>query len=194
MDITSGQPTLQVGGSNDTGGWGIMFLAFLALLGGGGGGGFFGGRGNPLPNNIATTDTVNQAVQYSSLVDQNRDLTSQIGQVQSNTMQYVGDRYNELQRDISNNALSIANLAAQQQQCCSNIREAIANQTLRTTEQFATLQQRLDQQEIQQLRAQVNNLQNDLRMQGVIRYPQGYAYNAGPGPFQAAPFPPVTVI
>lgn len=36
---------------------------------------------------------------------------------------------------------------------------------------------------IQQLRDQVNALQMDNRMYGVVRYPNGYSYNAGPSPF-----------
>lgn len=37
--------------------------------------------------------------------------------------------------------------------------------------------------EIQQLRDKVNALQMDNRMYGVVRYPNGYTYTAGPSPF-----------
>lgn len=184
MDITSGQPAIQVGGTNGWGndsGWGIMFLAFLAMMGWGGGG--FGGRGSPVPNNVATTDTVNQAVQYSALQQANQNIVDQIGSSRADTMQYVGDRYNELQRDI-------ANLSQQQHECCYNLQQAISQQTLRTTEQFAALQQQMQQNEIARLRDQVQDLKADVRMQGVIRFPNNYSFNAGPGPFQGAPLPP----
>ena len=42
---------------------------------------------------------------------------------------------------------------------------------------------------IQQLRDQVQDLRADMRMQGVVRFPNGYAFNAGPGPFNAQPLP-----
>lgn len=37
--------------------------------------------------------------------------------------------------------------------------------------------------EIQQLRDKVNSLEADNRMYGVVRYPNGYTYTAGPSPF-----------
>ena len=209
MEISSGQPTVQVGGGYGNGMWGgdmgIMFLAFMAMMGGGGFG--LGNRGPQVPNNIATTDTVNQAVQYSSLVDQNRDLGTQLGNVQAGIMQYVGDHYNELQRDVAANAVSIANVQAQQMQCCCEVKQEIASQTLKFTEQlaamnlqqeqrFAALNERMYQSEIQRLRDQMaqqsqdmQDMRAEMRMSGVLRMPQGYAYNAGPGPFNAGPFP-----
>lgn len=38
-------------------------------------------------------------------------------------------------------------------------------------------------QTMQQLRDKVNALQMDNRMYGVVRYPNGYTYTAGPSPF-----------
>lgn len=38
MEISSGQPNVTVGGNGMGGDWGIMFLAFLAMMGGGFGG------------------------------------------------------------------------------------------------------------------------------------------------------------
>ena len=37
--------------------------------------------------------------------------------------------------------------------------------------------------EIQALRDKVSSLEMDNRMYGVVRYPMGYTYNAGPSPF-----------
>lgn len=189
MEITSGQPNISVGGGYDSGfgggSWGIMFLAFLAMMGGGG---MWGG--NRVPNNVATTDTVNSAVQFSSLQDQNRDILTQIGNAQANTMQYVGDHYNELQRDIAANAVTLANLQAHQNECCCQIRQEIAAQTLRQQEQFGALQlqteqkfaalnERMYQNEIQQLRDQMQAM----REQNFVQYPRGFTYNAGNNPF-----------
>ena len=196
MEITSGQPAINVGGYGN-GMWGgdggLVFLAFFAMMGMSGG--MWGN--NRVPNNIATTDTVNQAVQYSSLVDQNRDITNQIGQTQANMMQYVGDHYNELQRDIAANAVTLANLQAHQNECCCQIKQEIAALNLENEKRFNALNQKLDANTIQQLRDQLaqqsqnmQDLKADMRMQGVFRMPQGYTFNAGPGPFaNNGPFP-----
>ena len=191
MDITSTQPAIQVGGNGMDGfggGFGMMFLAFLAIMGMGNGG-FFGGRSN-IPNNIATTDTVNQAVQYSSLVDQNRDLTNSINNSQMYLSNQVADKYSELQRDIAANAVTLANLQAHQAECCCQIKQEIAAQTLRQQEQFgqqqlameqkfAALNSKMDANTIQQLRDEVQHL----REQNFVQYPRGFVYNAGNNPF-----------
>lgn len=194
MEITSGQPNITLGnGSNDGfgNGWGIMFLAFLAMMGGG-----FGGYGRScnVPNNIATSDTVNNAVQFDLLQNQNRDIMSGINQAEGRTTQYINDRYSELQRDIAANAVTLANMQAHQSECCCAIKQEIAAQTLNFTQQMAAMNleaekrfnainSKMDQQEIQRLRDEVTNLRCDMRMQGVVRYPNGFTYNAGNSPF-----------
>ena len=54
----------------------------------------------------------------------------------------------------------------------------------------------MDQSEMQRLRdmlaqqsQNIQDLKADMRMQGVFRMPQGYTFNAGPGPFANAPVP-----
>ena len=139
MEITSGQPNINVGGGygygDGFGGNGLMFLAFLAMMGGG-----FGNRGPGVPSNVATTDTVNQAVQFSSLQDQNRDITGQIGQAQAYVSERVSDKYSELARDISANAVSIQQVLAQQAQCCCEVKQQIAALNLDNEKRFAGLQ------------------------------------------------------
>ena len=192
MEITSGQPNVTVGSNGMDGfggGFGMMFLAFLAIMGMGGG--MFGGN-RGVPNNVATTDTVNQAVQYSSLVDQNRDLTNSINNSQMYLSNQVADKYSELQRDIAANAVTLANVQAQQAECCCAIKQEIAAQTLRQQEQFGALQlqteqkfaalsDRMYQNEIQGLRDQIQAL----RDQNFVQYPRGFTYNAGSNPFCA---------
>ena len=63
---------------------------------------------------------------------------------------------------------------------------------LENEKRFNALSSKMDQNEIQRLRDQVQDLKADVRMQGVFRMPQGYTFNAGPGPFAAAPLPPVS--
>ena len=191
MDITSTQPAIQVGGNGMDGfggGFGMMFLAFLAIMGLGGGA--WGGGNNRVPNNVATTDTVNQAVQYSSLVDQNRDLTNSINNSQMYLSNQLFDKYGELARDIAANSVALANIQAHQQQCCCEIKQEIAAQTLRQQEQFgqqqlameqkfAALNSKMDANTIQQLRDEVQRL----REQNFVQYPRGFTYSAGGNPF-----------
>lgn len=195
MEITTGQPNISVGGGYGDGfgfggGSGLALLAFFAMMGFGGFGGGWGNRGPQVPNNVATTDTVNQAVQFSSLQDQNQNILSQIGQTQANMMQYVGDHYAELKDDIAANAVTLAQLQAHQNECCCQIRQEIAAQTLRQQEQFGALQmqteqkfaalnERMYQNEIQGLRDQIQAL----RDQNFVQYPRGFSYNAGSNPF-----------
>lgn len=190
MEITSGAPNISLGSAGMDGfggGFGMMFLAFLAIMGMGGGG-FFGG--NRVPNNVATTDTVNQAVQFSSLQDQNRDILTQISSSQANVMQYVGDHYSELQRDIAANAVTLANVQAHQSECCCQIRQEIAALNLENEKRFNALSSKMDQNTIQQLRDQVfaqsqqmQDMRAEMRSFGTIKYPNGFTYNAGPSPF-----------
>lgn len=184
MEISSGQP-IYLGGNGCGNGFcgdeGLLVLAFLAMMGGG-----FGpncGRNGNVPNNIATTDTVNQAVQFSQLQNENQNIMAEIQRSQNAALMFGADKYSELQRDISNNAMTLAAVQAQQAECCCQIKQEIAALNLENEKRFAALNSKLDQQEIQRLRDEVNNLKSDVRMQNVVRYPNGFTYNAGNNPF-----------
>lgn len=192
MEITSGQPNVTVGGNGMGGDWGIMFLAFLAMMGGGFGG--FGGRG-PMPMTgdqaPASASQLQNSMNFNDLQDQNRDINNNVNNVYHDLANNLGDKYDELQRDIAANAVTLADLRASQSQCCCEIKQQIAALNLENEKRFAALNQKMDANEIQRLRDQVQDLKSDVRMQGVFRMPQGYTFNAGPGPFAAAPLPPV---
>lgn len=193
MEISSGAPVLNVGSGYGNGGMfggetGLMFLAFLALFGMGGMGGMGGRCG--VPNNIATTDTVNQAMNYSNLQQQNNQIMAEIQRSNNAAMMFGADKYMELQRDIAANAVTLANIQAKQAECCCQIKQEIAAQTLRQQEQFGALQlqseqkfamlnERMSQQEIQRLRDEVQQL----RESNFVQYPRGFTYNAGGNPF-----------
>ena len=74
------------------------------------------------------------------------------------------------------NRLAVANLGAQMDRQTCEITTAIKaeGEATRALMQANT---------IQQLRDQLTALQMDNRMYGVVRYPNGYSYNAGPSPF-----------
>lgn len=199
MDITGQQPTLQVGGNGMGGDWGIMFLAFLAMMGGGFGG--WGGNRGPMFQPTGDQSPVSSAqfqsgMNMQNLADQNRDILGATNNVYHDITANLDNRYSELQRDIAANAVGIQQIQANTQQCCCQIKQEIAALNLENEKRFNALNSKMDQQEIQRLRDQlalqsqsIQDLKSDIRMQGVFRMPQGYTFNAGPGPFASQPLP-----
>lgn len=140
MEITSGQPAIQVGGGSNGflggGDGGIVLLAFLAMMGGFGG---WGGNRGPMMPMTGDQAPVSSAQFQSSqnmqnLADQNRDILGAVNNVYHDTVGYVGDRYSELKSDVDALAVALANTQANSQQCCSNIRQELAAQTLKFSE------------------------------------------------------------
>lgn len=74
------------------------------------------------------------------------------------------------------NRLATANLSAQMNQNTCDVVTAIHAEGEATRQLIQT-------NEIQTLRDKVSSLEMDNRMCGVVRYPNGYTYNAGPSPF-----------
>lgn len=180
MEITSGQPQLNLGGgcSGFGGETAILFLAFLAMMGGFGG--FNKGYGGEQP---ASASQLQNGFNFNDLQDQNRDINSSIANARQSLATDIAGVYSELQKDINNNAMSIANLQAKQQECCCETLRAIDAQNLRSTEQTNSIKNMFMENKIQALRDKVNKLEADARMAGVVRYPNGFVYNAGGNPF-----------
>lgn len=99
---------------------------------------------------------------------------------QSNLNQTIMGTGNSLSRQLADccceQRLAVANLGAQMDRQTCEITTAIKaeGEATRALMQANT---------IQQLRDQVTALQMDNRMYGVVRYPNGYTYTAGPSPF-----------
>ena len=129
MDISSGTP-LYVGNGNGAmgGDWGIMFLAFLAMMGGGFGG-FNRGPMGPITGDQAPASSaqLQNAMNFNDLQDQNRDINNNVNNVYHDTVAYVGDKYMELQRDIES-------VRTQSIQCSFETQKQISDQTLKFSE------------------------------------------------------------
>lgn len=99
---------------------------------------------------------------------------------QSNLQQTIMGTGNGIQQQIASccceNRLAMANLSAQMDRQTCDITTAIHAEG----EQTRALMQA---NTIQQLRDKVSALELAGQMSGVVRYPTGYAYNAGPSPF-----------
>ena len=111
-------------------GWGgmIWLFAILAMFGNGGFG--FGNRGGY--EQYATRDQVQNGFDTQNLQAQTRDILAAVNaasmagvqatnQVYHDVVGYVGDKYDELQRDIAGLAVGQANLLANQNECCCGI-------------------------------------------------------------------------
>ena len=99
---------------------------------------------------------------------------------QSNLNQTIMGTGNALSRQLGDccceNRLAVANLGAQMDRQTCEITTAIKAEG-------AATRAMLQDDTIQRLRDKVSSLEMDNRRYGVVRYPNGYSYNAGPSPF-----------
>lgn len=183
-------------------GWGgmIWLFAILALFGGGFGGGWGGNN-----NGNAIQADVNRGFDNQNLQAQTRDILAAVtagtaqsvaatNQVYHDITGYVGDKYMELQRDVAALAVGQANMIANQNQCCCNtqqlIREMNYDAAMRDAATNANIvaqnQKILDAitgNRMDDMQNRINQLELQNQLQGVVRYPNGYTYNAGQSPF-----------
>lgn len=171
-----------VDGGNDGwgngGAWWIIILFLFVFMGGG----FWGNRQGEFG-------------QYATAASQQEILFGQqFGQ--------LNDRLNNIGNGICdstfalNNAIATEgrNLSAQLAQCCCDNRLATANLSAQMNQNTCDIVNAIHAEgestraliqtnEIQALRDKVSSLEMDNRMYGVVRYPNGYTYTAGPSPF-----------
>lgn len=183
------------------GGWGGMIWLFAILAMMGGGFGWNGGAGN----SNAIQNDINRGFDNQNLQAQTRDILAAVNaasmtgvqttnQVYHDIVGYVGDKYNELQRDVAGLAVGQANMLANQNQCCCAIQRAIdgvnyntAMQTAEinanTTAQAQRILDAITTNRMDDMQNRINQLELQNALAGVIRYPNGFTYNAGNNPF-----------
>ena len=74
-------------------------------------------------------------------------------------------------------------IQAQLSECCCNTQRAIDGVNANIEAKFAALEKSQLEQRIAEQSARIASLEMDNRMYGVVRYPNGYTYNAGMSPF-----------
>jgi len=190
------------GGFGD--GWGgmIWLFAILALMGGG-----FGSWGNGGNNSNAIQNDINRGFDSQNLQAQTRDI---LGAVNAGTAQSVAATnqvfhdnlmamqglYNETARDIAALGVGQANMLANQNACCCETKQLImqnnydsamrdAGTNANITAQIQSVKDMISQNKIEQLQAQVQQLQLAQATAGVLRFPNAWTYGAGV-------FPPVS--
>ena len=193
-------PVMNMG--NDGFGWeGMIWLfAILALFGGGG----FGGFGNNGNSNAIQND-INRGFDNQNLQAQTRDILAAVnaGTAQSvaTTNQTFHDNlsamqslYNETARDIAALQVGQANALANQNACCCETKQLIAqnnydsamrdaNTNANITAQIQSVKDMISQNTIQGLRDQVDSLRDQLNMAGVVKYPMQTTYATNCNPF-----------
>lgn len=181
----------------------IWLFAILALMGGG-----FGGWGNNAMNalgyeNLATSNEVQRGFDNQNLQAQTRDILAAVnaGTAQSvattnqtfhDTLMANQNLYNEVARDMAGLAVGQANLLARQNECCCEtkqlimqnnydgaIRDAATNANF--TAQIQSVKDMIAENKIESLQNQVNQLQLNNALNGVVRYPTNTFY-AVPSP------------
>jgi len=180
----------------------FWIFALLLLAGGFGNGGMYGGGYRP---QYATQDFVQNGFNFNDLQDQNRDLMNSVtggtAQAVAATQQAKYDNINvmkdvqmALSQQIGDVKAMEQNILGNQNECCCSTKMLIAEQAANTNAQIAQsrydtsmqlagIEQRLtskiDANEIQNLRDQLQNVQLQQAMSGVVRYPNAWTFNAG---------------
>ena len=187
--------------NNGENGWGgmIWLFAILALMGGGFGGGWGNNNGN------AIQADVNRGFDNQNLQAQTRDILAAVtagtaqsvataNQVYHDVVGYVGDKYAELQRDVASLAVGQANLLAKENECCCGILRAIdginynaAMNTAAINANVTAVGQKIADlivgNRMDDMQNRINQLELQNQLGNVVRYPNGWTYNAGNSPF-----------
>lgn len=186
------------GGENGWNGM-IWLFAILALMGGGFGNWAGGGNSN------AIQADVNRGFDNQNLQAQTRDILSAVtngtaqnvaatNQTFHDTLGAMQNLYNETTRDIAALSVGQANLQFNQQQCCCELKQLIAQSNYdaamrdaATNANIVAQNQKvidlITENKIEALQNRVNQLELANALAGVVRYPTGYTYNAGQNPF-----------
>ena len=177
----------------------IWLFAILAMMGSGFNG--FGGNNQQ----YATRDQVQNGFDTQNLQAQTRDIMGAVtagtaqavaatNQVYHDVTNYVGDKYNELQRDVAGLAVGQANLLANQNECCCSTKQLISQVNYEAAMRDAATNANIVAQnqkildaimgnKMEDMQNRINQLELQNALQGVVRYPNGYTYTAGTNPF-----------
>lgn len=199
------------GGFGGMGGSWLTILFLIVLMGGNGGFGWGNnGFANAIGyENLATSNEVQRGFDNQNSMANQREILDAVNsgtaqsvaatnQVFHDLVGYVGDKYAELDRDVLGVSASIQQSIANQNQCCCDTKmliqetasqnryDSLLNTNAINATTIAQTQKILDalaQNKISALESQVADLRLANQMSNVVRYPNGWTYNAGPSPF-----------
>lgn len=196
--------------NRDGDGWGnswfgmiiVLFFLVYGMNGTWGNNGFANAIGY---ENLATSNEVQRGFDNQNSMANEREILATVNaigaqgvattnQVFHDMLSAFNDKYNELQRDISSLAVGQQALMNKQSECCCEQLRAIDqvnfNAALNTSainanvvEQTQKILDTITGNRMADMQNQINQLQLAQAMQGVVRYPDSFAYNAGSNPF-----------
>jgi len=205
VDSNGITPVMNMGDNNGMNGFmGIFGLLILLGLFSGGFGGGFGGNGNA---NAIQAD-VQRGFDAQNQMAQTRDVLGAVtagtaqsvaatNQVYHDIVNNLSDKYSELARDVAGVQMGVQQAISNQNECCCGTKLLISESTAGLSAQIAQnkyenalalagMEQRLtskmDQNEIISLRDQIQQLQLQQAMCGVVRYPLSTTWTAGTYP------------
>ena len=219
--LSASDVALLSGNRDGFGGWGdsSFFWIFALLILAGGGFGGFGFGGNSFANaigyeNLATSNEVQRGFDNQNSMANQRDILAAVNagaaqavgatnQVYHDIVSYVGDKYNELDRDIFGVGSAVQQSIANQNECCcgtkmlmmetgaginagiaQNRYEAAMNTAAinaNTTAQTQKILDAIQGNRIADLQDKVNQLELQNQLASVVRYPNNTFY-AVPSP------------
>ena len=189
MDYSLSDLKAIMGDSNGTFGGGglllvvILFLFFVMFRGG-----FGGNQGDYGQYATAATQ---QEILFGQQFGQLNDRLTNIGngicnlgyEMQGNVGQ-LGKEMALAQNGTNMTIMQTGNgIQAQLADCCCRTQQAIDRVNANVDAKFAALEKSQLEQRIAEQSARIASLEMDNRMYGVVRYPNGFAYTAGPSPF-----------
>lgn len=177
-------------------GMGFMWIFALLILANGG----FGNWGNNgFANaigyeNLATSNEVQRGFDTQNSLANQREILAATNQTFHDMSNVFNDKYSELQRDIAALAVQQQQIVANQNECCCTVQRSIDGVNYNVAMQVSDLKQAImaegqatrdliQQNKIENMQNQIHQLQLEQAMQGVVRYPNGFMYNAGANPF-----------
>lgn len=167
------------------GAWWIIILFLFVFMGGG----FWGNRNGDYGQ--YATAASQQEILFGQHFGQLNDRLTSIGNgicslgydAQGNIGQ-LGKEMALAQNGTNTAIMQTANgIQAQLAECCCNTQRAIDGVNANLEAKFAALEKSQLEQRIAEQSARIASLEMDNRMYGVVRYPNGYTYNAGMSPF-----------
>lgn len=176
---------------NDNDGWGnggawwIIILFLFVFMGGG----FWGNRNGDYGQ--YATAASQQEILFGQQFGQINDRLTGIGNgicnlgydMQGNIGQ-LGKEMALAQNGTNMTIMQTGNsIQAQLADCCCKTQRAIDGVNANLEAKFAALEKSQLEQRIAEQSARIASLEMDNRMYGVVRYPNGYTYNAGASPF-----------
>ena len=167
-------------------GWFLIVVLFLFMFG-------FGGNGWNRQSDYGqyATAASQQEILYGQQFGQINDRLTNLGNGVCSLGYEMQGGIGQLGKEMAlaqngtNMALMQTGNAIQGQlaECCCNTQRAIDGVNANIDAKFAALEKSQMEQRIAQLEQANNQLFVREQLYGVVRYPNGYSYNAGPSPF-----------